>query len=149
MAMANVTLTCSKCETTYTIRKQCNNRTEANNFESYMESQKGLCPECWKNEQQQKREQERQQIAEKANNTITAAGIVFPELIGSEKQIKWASDIRNRVIEQLTKYGIKWDIIANGNYPENLKSEVNRLFETSAKKWIESRGTKLFRIYIE
>jgi len=144
MAKASVNLTCTECGTEYTITKTCYNRTDANNWENYMEGKDGLCTECWKQEQQQKREEEKIKLAEKVNTKLSEAGVVFPELIGSEKQIAWASDIRNKTVEKLTSIGFKWEVIANKTYPEKLISEVNKLLETSAKVWIESRGKLLF-----
>jgi len=149
MAKASVSLHCTQCETEYTMTKTCHNRTEADSWESYMEGRDGLCTECWKKAQQLKREAEQAQLVEKVNTKLNEAGIVLPELTGSENQIAWAKAIRYKVIEQLTKMGFKWDAITNRTYQESIAAEVAKLFETSAKVWIDSRGKKIFTVYVE
>lgn len=148
MAKASVTLHCTECGTEYTITKNCYNRKEANSWEGYMEGNDGLCAECWKKEQQRKREEERIKLAETVNAKLTEAGVVLPELTGSERQIAWAADIRNKVVASLTKMGFKWDMITNKSYPEEVALEVARLFEASSKAWIESRGKRIFGLVV-
>lgn len=55
----------------------------------------GLCPHC----QQKKIEEEREKEREEARKV--ARELNLPELQGSEKQIKWALSIRNKVVEDL------------------------------------------------
>ena len=150
MAKASVTLHCTECGTEYTMTKTCYNRSDANSWESYMEGNDGLCTECWKKEQQRKKDAEKAELAEKVNARLSEAGVVLPELVGSERQIAWANDIRNKVVEALIKRGMKWEMIVNKSYTEEVAPEVAKLLETSAKAWIESRGKTIFgSIYID
>lgn len=55
----------------------------------------GLCPHC----QQKKIEEEREKEREEARKV--ASELNLPDLTGSEKQIKWALSIRNKVVEDL------------------------------------------------
>lgn len=144
MAKASVTLHCTECKAVYTVTKTCHKRSEADSWENYMKGNDGLCPECWQKEQRIKKDSEKAQLAEKINIKLSEAGVTLPELIGSEKQVIWANDIRNKVVEQLIKRGFKWDMLATKSYPETLIPEVTKLLEASAKVWIESRGEMIF-----
>lgn len=150
MAKASVTLKCKDCGAEYTVTKKCYNRKEADSWEAYMQQgNSGQCTECWKKDQQRKREIEKAQLAEKVNAKLSEARIVLPELVGSEKQVAWANDIRNNFISILTKKGLNWTLVANKTYPESIAKDVEKLFEPSAKAWIESRGTMILNTYVE
>ena len=56
----------------------------------WLESE-GFCPECYKKYQ-------REEAARKAAEILEAAGITFPELTGTEKQIEYAKNLRNAYI---------------------------------------------------
>lgn len=81
------------------------------------------CPDCRK-------------AAEKATTEATAnkspfAQIAAAELIGSEKQIAWARDIRAKVAADLVSI-----------IPATIYAETNQVFasKTSAKWWIDNRN---------
>ncbi|KHF33405.1 hypothetical protein CM49_04353 [Paenibacillus sp. P1XP2] len=86
-----------------------------------------LCPDCYKT----KLEEENALQAEKA------AEMELPELIGSEKQIAWATTIRNRMIEEFDKCNdpTKYNV-------ENV--QVLKMFilenRTSARYYIDNRN---------
>jgi len=153
MAIAKVELKCSVCGETYTAEKKCYNRTEANNWESYMSGRDGTCRECYGKMMAAKREQGKAEEAAKVAEAVTKCPLSLPELIGSEKQVKWANDLRNRLIAQMSIRGIKWNIIANREFPEAHKDELNanadKLLESSAKAWIDMRGTEIFGIRVD
>ena len=56
---------------------------------------KGICSECYKKIQEEKRKEQEAKLEEKS------AGL--PELEGTEKQVAWAKKIRLEKIEQLTE----------------------------------------------
>lgn len=153
MAKGRVELTCCKCGEEFWVEKTCYNRTDANEWEAWMKDQNRLCKECYAEEMRQKREAEK--AAEAAKNAEAAAEcpIQLPGLTGSEKQIKWAKDIRNKLIAKLTRMGIKWDIIAGGEFPvehqDKIKAEIAKLQNPSAKYWIELRGKTIFDAKVE
>ena len=148
MAKASVDLKCTECGTGYTVTKKCYNRKEADSWESYMQGNNGLCTECWRKEQQAKRETEKAQLAEKVKTELAEAGLVLPKLEGSEKQVAWANDIRSNFISALSKRGMKWSLITDKKYPEKFENDVEKIFESSAKAWIESRGSKILGTYV-
>lgn len=90
-----------------------------------------LCPECYKKQKEAEREKQHQEAL------LKTAGL--PELTGTEKQIKWAIDIRAKALE-------KWEKCKEANTPEEpapefVKFVENEIFagKTEAKWWIENR----------
>ena len=92
MAIAKITITCSECGCTFTHRKECFNRRDADNYESWAVNHIDTCPECHR----------KQKAAQKA--AILAAelekhGFHLPELTGaSNKQIAYAQSVRERYL---------------------------------------------------
>ncbi len=92
MAIASVKITCTTCGKTFEHRKECHNRTEANEYESWAENHIDTCPEC-----------RRKQIADEKsallNTVLGEYDLSLPELDGvSEKQISYAVSVRNRYL---------------------------------------------------
>ena len=79
MAMARVTIKCSRCGKEFEVKKQCRNRRDADSFEEWAEWHIDTCRDC-------ERELEYQRAAEKTKS--------LPALEGSEKQVRWATCIR-------------------------------------------------------
>ena len=86
-----------------------------------------LCKECWKKEQDNKKEKVNQEAAEKVNENG------FIELQGSEKQIAWANTIRQEKWDEIQK---RW-----GDKPHDNKPILN-VFNVviNASEWIENRN---------
>lgn len=85
--------------------------------------------------------------------TIKNIPFEFPELEGTEKQIKWAEDTRRKFVERIEKRGcLNWELTAKGVYPINAKEkyeeEVGKLTNNSAKWWIDNRYGEIFGIQI-
>ena len=99
MAKATITCTCPECGTTFTWSVVCHNRREADNWESYHadEATTRLCPECYRKAAAARREQERE--AENAAAAETAGKLGLPALTGTEKQVAWATTIRQQAID--------------------------------------------------
>lgn len=105
----------------------------------------GKCSECYKAEKKAEKETESSKIED------------MPELQGSEKQVAWANDIRNKMaaevveyIESKTKTNIKTFAAAFAAFDEGQKALAVRnseviakyatlITETSAKYYIENR----------
>ena len=90
-----------------------------------------LCPECYKKQKEAEREAQHQEALKKT--------VGLPELTGTEKQIKWAVDIRAQALE-------KWEKCKEANIPEDPAPEFVKFVEdeifagkTEAKWWIENR----------
>lgn len=95
----------------------------------------GLCPECW----EKKRAEDKAALEEYKEQTAAEYGL--PELIGSEKQIKWAKDIRFDFLK-------KSERLINETNPAAVillrtmnAWRDNALRQESAKWWIDNRGT--------
>lgn len=93
MAVARVTLVCPTCGAEFTKTKTCYNRKEADRWEEYMKTTDMECPECYK--------------ARKAADAEAAVAEIIakfgmPEITGvSDKQIKYANDLRNKCLLSL------------------------------------------------
>lgn len=105
----------------------------------------GLCPECYKKEQEEKRAKENAEAAEKS------AEMELPELTGTEKQVSWANNIRLKIIENLTEYLNKLEkyMVKNGlEFAPNTEITIEELHnafdwfmisKTEARYWIDIR----------
>lgn len=95
MAKATITCTCAKCGNEFQISRTFVNRREADQWESWAETSGAYteCSDCFKLRKQQEREAANREAAEKSKT----AGL--PDLTGSEKQIAWATKIRQEFID--------------------------------------------------
>lgn len=88
MAIAKITLTCSACGAEFTHRRDCWNRTDANNYEAWAQANISTCPACY----------HKQQVAKQAETlaaVLAELDISLPELHGvSDKQIAYADKRR-------------------------------------------------------
>lgn len=87
---------------------------------------------------------ERQEVLDSLGIPELIASLSLPELIGSEKQIKWAEDIRSKAITGMSACLTEVD-----NYreldPELAAARIKAASEiTSAKVWIESRSSDAY-----
>jgi len=136
MAKATVSLECAECGERFSRSKVFQNRKMANDWESYIERQEGhQCTNCWKKEQDRIRTAERAEALAKAN--AQAAELNLPALTGSEKQIAWATTLRQKIVDSLNaEKGIDeaqqkvWDSIK--------KEFLSR--HTDSKYWIDNRS---------
>ena len=98
--------------------------------ESYIEyaSRAKFCPDCYRAKKDEERRQENERAASLAGEIGLGA------LTGSEKQVAWATTIRQRALEEaLRAGGIKEKIVPLLNH------------ETSAKWWIDNRALGGYR----
>jgi hypothetical protein len=87
----------------------------------------------------------RKVIADRLAEHVAACSLDLPALVGSEKQVKWAQDIRAKVIGTLGANGIKWDAILAMSGDDKVKAELDKIMQTSAKWWIDNgRGACFF-----
>lgn len=132
----------------YTVKFACGHEEVINLYGSHAERERkidGKCSECYKAEKKAEKETESSKIED------------MPELQGSEKQVAWANDIRNKMaaevveyIESKTKTNIKTFAAAFAAFSEEQKALAVRISEviakyatliteTSAKYYIENR----------
>ena len=111
----------------------------------------GMCPKCYREMMEEKRNQERAEQRAKAIDTATKNNL--PELTGTEKQINWALTIRdtffNDALKVLNDYKIQVDEVGITEENKNILladiEEVKKFFndKTESKFWIEHRDEKL------
>lgn len=135
MAKAMITIICGTCGREFTHSKNCYNRDDANHYEEWARDHITTCPECYGKAMRAKLD------AQTAEARKTIEGMEFSELVGTDKQIAWASDIRARAAAILKPCG------GNAKFWERFGSI------TDAKWWIEnreymSRGPRTIARYI-
>lgn len=134
MAKATAYCTCSTCKKTFVITAYKRNRTEADSFEQWAVENITECRDC-----------ERARINEAARKASEEAGLA--ELTGSEKQIAWATTIRENVTKDLREYV---ESIHNGTCPylsrmskDDIKATEDTLDwalgHTESRWWIDHR----------
>lgn len=137
----------------YTVKFACGHEEVINLYGSHAERERkiayyqehGKCSECYKAEKKAEKETESSKIEN------------MPELQGSEKQVAWANDIRNKMAEEVVEYiesNVKTDVktfsASFAALNEEQKAFVVRkseavakysilITETSAKYYIENR----------
>ena len=127
MAIAKIELTCRCCGKTFTMRKDCHNRAEADSFEAWAKQHVDMCSEC---------RNEKRRSAELASVAETIGEL--PALTGSSKQISWASSIREDRIISFNK-----DFDKSGfEDPEAVEMlwSLALQVKTSAAWWIDNRN---------
>ena len=98
MAIARINITCKLCGNDFQLRRECFNRTEANQYEAWAALNVDTCPKCRRREKEAKE-------AEKAAAIIRENGLTVPEIVGvSDKQTSYANVLRNRYICNNAKF---------------------------------------------
>ena len=122
MAQAKAICKCERCGQSFTKMATKYNRQQADEWKAWAEEHCTVCTECWKAEKR---------AEEKAQNEKATEMFVLPELTGSEKQIKWAADIRVKMLADLAAHKLSAKGIENVN--------ARLAVKTSAKWWIDHR----------
>lgn len=92
MARAIANCKCEKCGETFEKIAFKYNRTEADKWQAWAEENCTICPDCWRKLQQEEDASKAAEIIERFN---------LPEITGkSDKQIKYASDLRDKLLAQ-------------------------------------------------
>ena len=94
MAMAKVKCTCSACGKEFTVKRDCFSRKDADSFEAWAAQHFTLCRDCYTAEIKDDCKTKAEAIISKYN---------LPEIKGvSEKQINYATELRNRFLTSVT-----------------------------------------------
>lgn len=118
MAKASVSIFCTGCNKEFKHEKICYNRDQANAYEDWARVNITLCPACYR-ELMQENERRAQEKA--------LDGVELAELTGTEKQTRWATDIRREAVAAAAKHKPN----------EKFWQAVNA--KTDAKWWIDNR----------
>lgn len=95
MAIARVTLVCPVCGKEFEAERKCMNRKQADSWEEWAKDSGMVCADCYK-------AQRYASVAEKAAEMV--ARFNLPEITGkSDKQIKYANDLRNKFLANEVK----------------------------------------------
>ena len=105
-----------------------------------LQAECGVCPDCWKAEQQAKRD------AEDAAAAAEAKAQELPALSGSEKQIAWAETIRQKFFNAISPLAEKVLPDAIDAWTAAVDSFQR---ETAARWWIDNREQRPERLVIE
>lgn len=128
MAKARVEVTCPTCGTKWTWSVDCHNRREADGWEARHEGEERECIDCWKETKRRERAEERHSNALLVEELVKEAGKELAPLVGTEKQVSWAEDIRAKVVCEV--------VGLNQTAKPELVDVVN--LERSAKWWIDN-----------
>ena len=85
MAKWQVTCICEKCGKEFSRTGFAGNRADADKREDWVKKNPGLCRDCWKEEKA-------------AEEDEFIRSLPLPELTGTEKQVKYAEDLRKRYL---------------------------------------------------
>jgi hypothetical protein len=97
MAIASVKITCTTCGKDFEHRKECHNRTEANEYESWAVNHIDTCPAC---HAKRKASEE----AERLSAVLSQFGRQLPDITGvSDKQTAYAAKVRSRYLSDNLK----------------------------------------------
>ncbi len=146
MAKYDVTFSCGHTELINLIGKVKDRERKIEYFENH-----GLCSECWEAERTRQFEEQNQKAAEEAKE------YGLPDLSGTEKQVAWATTIRQEFVAQAER-NISYyeDKAAQPRIADDPKRKVaaheliqamrqvveNRLLaQTSARFWIDNRDS--------
>ena len=96
MARAIAECKCNKCGAKFEKVQFRPNRKMADEWKAWAEENCTTCPDCWAKVKQEKDAAEAEALIE---------GLHLPEIVGkSEKQVKYASDLRNKYIVRSAEY---------------------------------------------
>lgn len=128
MAVGKVTCTCSKCGKEIVLTKKFFKREDANNWEEYMkESNDFVCYECKKADEKEKMRQAMEEMEK---------DLELPKLEGSEKQVRWARELRYKFLKSLKTYRKKYEMVS--------LEDINSMVQ--AKFWIDHRNEGTYDI---
>lgn len=142
MAIAKYVGICVKCNREFEIRRRCANRTSADNFEVWAAENATLCSACAAKERDA-------QNAERVAKTIAEFSVVLPEITGvSEKQIKYANDVRAKYINRnYDKFRDYWSILRD--VEKNLSERGEEILAqiVAEGKTLDESKAELFDMY--
>ena len=140
MAKWAVKCVCPECGKTFTREGYAFSRKEATQKEEYYAENPGLCPECWK----------ASKIAYKTEEVKALNLPDFPELKGSEKQIKYAADLRIEWLYNTFIYGREKALVpgevSEEEYKDYLKKAKEKYGDRAPEMAARNNGVCLYHI---
>lgn len=139
MAKATAICTCEKCGRTFEHEAVKRNRKEADSWAAWAAGYYTVCTDC--------EEKERREAAEEMAKKAVADGL--PELIGTEKQVVWAEQIRGEIVEKLETMYREARETADGENDAELKAKMEAGLEQFAALLKAVRGRNYARWWID
>ena len=130
-------MVCAECGAEYWAEKTCCNRSEANRWEAWMQGQEGCCRECYAKRMAAERAADRE--AENAAAAARAAELNLPALEGSEKQVAWATTIRQEALDSALRAAAGADTAALNADGRAFVAGVVARMSVEARWWIDRR----------
>ena len=139
MAKATITCTCPECGATHYYTAICHNRREADNWEQYHadEATTRLCPDCYAKQRAEQRAEERE--AENKAAAEKAGEFGLPALTGSEKQVAWATTIRQNALDSALMESAGRTTAGMNEKGRAFVAGVIAKMSAEAKWWIDHR----------
>ena len=128
MAKWSVKCICEKCGKEFTRTGFAGNRADAENREEWVKKNPGLCRDCWKAEKSEEEEE-------------FLRSLPLPELTGTEKQVKYAEDLRRGFILRHCTRDEFQNIIGKGSAEDYAKMK-----EKAEEQLEKARGNHLVKI---
>lgn len=128
MAVGKVNCICYKCGKEIVLTKKFFKRKDANDFEEYMkEINDFVCYECKKADEKEKKRQAMEEMEK---------DLELSELEGSEKQVRWARELRYKFLKSLKTYRKRYEMVS--------LEDINSMVQ--AKFWIDHRDEDAYDI---
>lgn len=139
MAKATITCTCPECGATHYYTAMCHNRREADSWEHYHadEATTRLCPDCYAKQRAEQRAEERE--AENKAAADKAGEFGLPALTGSEKQVAWATTIRQNALDSALMESAGRTTAGMNEKGRAFVAGVIAKMSAEAKWWIDHR----------
>lgn len=132
MAKATAVCTCATCGETWTVTTIRANRRDAESWEEWMAENADECPNC----REARIQRERDEANAKAAASAKEAGL--PELTGTEKQVAWATTLREKALVELRKLWVPDETPENKTKYEAFLAWVASA-HTKASWWIDHK----------
>lgn len=141
MAIAKIEIICKKCGKKFEHRATKASRREADSYEAWARDHIDTCPECYRTETREAETRKGEKASEKFH---------LPEITeGTEKQIKFASDLRARFIlrnqEDVAGMAEALEYLADDSKLEELSEECGKSVEDIRTEIEKDVNDKLWR----
>lgn len=135
MARARATCKCTVCGEEFEITAYKRNSSEAASFVKWAEENITVCQEC------EKKQREADHAVENEKAARAAAENGWPQLTGTEKQVAWASTIRDQAIAVMKEYYLDEDRLQRYPYGRYAFEALTAILldQTKASYWIDNR----------
>ncbi len=142
MARATAYCKCEKCGKDFEIEVYKPNRRTADSYAEWVSKTRTICYDCEQEITEARRKEENEAAAKKAEE----AGL--PQLVGSEKQIAWATTIRQSLVDEVMgSEHVSYEVSAVRKAKETFMELISGDEFLTAKWWIDHRENTRTAVY--